>query len=286
MSAPGLRATIGLNRVLRYGVLRSEVLRSCPSEPARVSRSAPLRRLGLGLFFVSVACNAVIAIYALLAPGFGETEGRVLATSLYVTAALLLVLACSPALERRLLWPVPLVASACGVVAFAILIGILWTAEPPETITKVAGTALTAGVAGTLASLLVLARPARRYRAVPAAAFVLTAVAAAMIVLGLWIEPDADIYGRALGAVLVALAALVVTIPVLHRLSVGEAEHAETPGVAGRREVGFCPGCGEPLPPGATPAFTCPACGRTFTVLAAAPHRVSADEERPLVTPR
>lgn len=245
----------------------------------------PLRRLGLGLFFVSVACNAVIAIYALLAPGFGETEGRILGTSLYVTAALLLVLACSPAMERRLLWPVPLVASACGIAAFAILIGTLWTGEPPETLIKVAGTAMTAGVAGTLASLLVLARLARRYRAVPAAAFGLTAVAGAMIVLGIWIEPGEDIYGRALGAVLVALAALVVTIPVLHRLSLGELRRGEMPVVAGRREIGFCPGCGEPLPAGTTSAFTCSACGRTFTVLAGANRAVPADEERPLVTP-
>lgn len=243
----------------------------------------PLRRLGLGLFFLSVASNAVIAIYALLAPGFGETEGRVLGTSLYVTAALLLVLACEPALERRLLGPVPLVASACGAIAFALLIGALWSGDdPPETLLKLAGTALTAGVAGTLASLLVLARLGRRFTFVLVAAFALTAVAGAMIVLGIWIQPSDDIYGRALGAVLVALAALVVTIPVLHRLSRSEAEHAEAVGVATTRVVAFCPGCGERLPAGTGSAFTCSACGRAFTILAGTTQPVPTLGEPPL----
>jgi hypothetical protein len=246
----------------------------------------PLRRLGLGLFFVSVACNAVIAIYALLAPGFGDTEGRVLGTSLYITAAILLVLACEPALEGRLLGLVPLVASACGVTAFALLIGTLWawTDDPPETLVKVAGTAMTFGVAGTLASLLVLARLARRYRPALAAAFALTAVAGTMIVLGIWIEPSSSLYPRALGAVLVALAALVVSIPVLHRLSRTEVERAAVAARAGAGAIAFCPGCGSPLAPGTSSAFTCAACGRAFTVLAGTIQPAPAGEERPAKT--
>lgn len=64
----------------------------------------------------------MIAIYALVAPGFGETEGRILGTSLYVTAAIVLVLACEPAFERALVAPVPLVASLCGSIGFALAI--------------------------------------------------------------------------------------------------------------------------------------------------------------------
>lgn len=244
----------------------------------------PLRRLGLGLFFVSVACNAVIAIYALLAPGFGSTEGRILGTSLYITAALLLVLACEPALEGRLLGPVPLVASAFGVTAFALLIGALWTDEPPETLVKVAGTAMTFGVAGTLASLLVLARLARRYRPALAAAFALTAVAGVMIVLGIWIEPSSSFYPRVLGAVLVALAALVVTIPVLHRLSRTEAGRAEAAATAGTQAIAFCPGCGSSLPAGTSSGFTCAACGGAFTVFTGTTRPVPVGEEQQATT--
>jgi len=246
------------------------------------SSRRPLRRLGLGLFFVSVACNAAIAIYALLAPGFGDTEGRILGTSLYITAALLFVLACEPALEGRLLGPVPLLSSACGVTAFAMLIATLWIGDPPETLVKVAGTVLTAAVAGTLASLLVLARLAQRYRPVRAAAFTLTTVAGAMVVVAIWVEPAGSLYGRALGAVLVALAALVVTIPVLHRLSRAEPRRAEAS--AGAQAVAFCPGCGERLPAGAGPLFSCSACGRAFTVLAESPRAARADGERPLAS--
>lgn len=65
-----------------------------------------MRRVGLGVFFASVAVNAALGIYAVVAPEFGETQGRVLATSLCVTGAVLLALACEPAWERRLLGPV------------------------------------------------------------------------------------------------------------------------------------------------------------------------------------
>lgn len=224
-----------------------------------------IRRVGLGLFFASVACNAAIAIYALVAPGFGDTEGRILGTSLYVTAAVLLVLACEPALERGLVAPIPLAASICGTLGFALLIAILWLGDdPPELMLKLMGTAITAALAGTLVSLLALARLSDRFTRVRTAAYGLAGLAAAMITVMIWAEPAGGPYPRALGVVLVALAALVVTIPVLHRLGRAEPSPAAPP--SGTR-VAFCPGCGERLPSTADPSFTCDACGRAFTVL-------------------
>lgn len=241
-----------------------------------------LRRVGLGLFFASVACNAVIAIYALVAPGFGPTEGRILGTSLYVTAAILLVLACEPALERGLVVPVPLVASLFGVVGFALLIAVLWAGdEPPQVLVKVAGTAMTVAIAGMFVSLLALARLARRFKLVRNGAYSLTGLAAVMIVTAIWAEPQGSVYPRILGVVLVALAALVVTIPVLHRLSRMEIAAAERAGAVGRGTA-FCPGCGERLPTATGPSFTCDACGRAFTVLVGAGGAARPAPERPL----
>jgi hypothetical protein len=250
------------------------------AESTPLPRRRLIRRIGLGLFFASVACNALIAIYALVAPGFGDTEGRILGTSLYVTAAVLLVLACEPALERGLVAPIPLVASVCGTVGFALLIAILWTGDsPPEALTKLMGTAMTAGIGGMLVSLLALARLSHRFARVRTAAYGLAALAGVMITIMIWAEPGDGPYPRALGVVLVALAALVVTIPVLHRLS--RAELAPAAPVGGTR-VAFCPGCGERLPSTPEPSFTCEACGRAFTVLAGtSPPAVSAGE-RPL----
>jgi hypothetical protein len=239
-----------------------------------------LRRIGLGLFFASVACNAVIAIYAIVAPGFGETEGRILGTSLYVTAAILLVLACEPAFERGLLAPVPLVASVCGSVGVALAIATLWLGDDaPEVLVKLAVTAVIAGVGGMLVSLLALARLSRRYARVRAVAYGLAGLAGLMIAILIWAEPGGGAYARALGVVLVALAALVVTIPVMHRLS--RAELAPAP-PAGEIGVAYCPGCGKRLLPTPGPSFTCDGCGRAFTVLAGTTVPAAHAAERPL----
>jgi hypothetical protein len=241
-----------------------------------------LRRVGVGLFFASVACNAVIAIYALVAPGFGSTEGRILGTSLYVTAAILLVLACEPALERGLVVPVPLGASLFGIVGFALLIAVLWAGdEPPQLLLKFAGTAMTVAIAGMLVSLLALARLAGRFNLARTGAYALTALAGVMIVIAIWAEPQGSVYPRILGVVLVALAALVVTIPVLHRLSRTEIAAAERAGAVGQG-IAFCPGCGGRLPTATGSSFTCDACGRAFTVLAGGDGTVRPAPERPL----
>lgn len=248
---------------------------SVGADSTLVPQRRRLRRAGLGLFFASVACNAVIAIYALVSPGFGDTEGKILGTSLYVTAAVLLMLACEPALERRLAMPIPLMAAICGTVGFSLLIAMLWLKDdPPATMAKLMGTVMTAAIGGTLVSLLALARLSLRFARVRTAAYALVALASLMTVIMLWTEPESGAYPRALGVVLVALAALVVTIPVLHRLSRAELE--PKPPARGAR-VAFCPGCGVRLPPPPGPTFTCETCGEVFTVLAGAPaHRETA----------
>ena len=93
-----------------------------------------VRRYGLAIFFVSIAVNAAFGIYAVLAPGFGETQGKILGTSLCVTGAVLLALACEPAWERRLLGPVPftgVVSSAAGFAIAIVLIGARRAARQP-----------------------------------------------------------------------------------------------------------------------------------------------------------
>ena len=74
-------------------------------------------RLGVRTFTVSVAINAVLGIVALLGGDFGELQGRVLASSVLVSAAMGSVLVNAPAIRRRVVWPVPLFG------AIGVLIG-------------------------------------------------------------------------------------------------------------------------------------------------------------------
>jgi hypothetical protein len=233
-------------------------------EPRPVGRR--MRRIGLGVFFVSVAVNAALGIYAVLAPEFGETQGKILGTSLCVTGAALLALACEPAWERRLLGPIPYLGAALGALAFGLTIVGMWVEPESELLGKVTGSIMTVAVACAAASLLALARPAPRHRWVLTVTLGLLALGAALVAIAPWLGDDpSEWYLRALGVVLIALAAFAVSVPVLHW--VDRSTLAVTESVTSA--VRYCPYCGSSVAGEAGAALACSRCGRGFTVVAA-----------------
>lgn len=99
----------------------------------RRSFGSRARRFGLAVFFASVAVNTAFGIYAVLAPDFGETQGKIVGTSLCITAAVVLALACEPAWQRKLLGPVPAAGAVLGAVGFSLAVAGIW-AEPESEI--------------------------------------------------------------------------------------------------------------------------------------------------------
>jgi hypothetical protein len=174
------------------------------------------RRAGLALFFASVAVNAAIGIYAVLAPGFGETQGKILGTSLCVTGAVLLTLACEPAWERALLGRLPLAAATLGVLGFTLAIAGIWAEPANELWAKIMMTIFTISVAGVIACLLALATLSPQHAWLAKATYALLAIGAAMYSLVPWLGDDPlGWFVRSLGVVLIAFAAFAVTVPVL-----------------------------------------------------------------------
>ncbi len=221
-----------------------------------------MRRIALGVFFVSVAVNAALGIYAVLAPGFGETQGKILGTSLCVTGAVLLALACEPAWERGLLGPVPPAAAALGLVGFALVIGGMWTEPESETWARVMGTVFTFSIAGVVASLLILARVAQPHEWLFKATFALLGVGAVMYSALPWLDDPPSAFVRTMGVVMIVLAAFAVTIPVVHWLDRGALAAAE----ATTGGVRFCPYCGGGLTGEIGVELSCSRCGRGFAV--------------------
>jgi hypothetical protein len=222
--------------------------------------SRRLRRLGIGLFFGSVAVNAALGIAALVIGEFSDTHGKILGTSLSVTGALVIALACLPAWERDLLRWAPLLGAALGAVAFALVIALLWAGGDDEVLGKTMGSTMIVAVACTLACLLALPRLAPRYRQAFPVAVVLLTIAAAMLVVATWVEPESSWYPRTFGVVAVLLAATAVSIPALARISRTEVETATVEPVA------FCPYCGVEVVAAST--IHCGSCGRSFRVRA------------------
>ena len=221
-----------------------------------------MKRRLLSLLLGSIAVNAALGIYALVVPGFGDLQRRVLLTSVCVTAAGIVALACLPAWEQRRLWPVPVVSVAVSALGLVLAVVLVW-AEPSggwPALEKTMGTLFLLGGAGVLSSLLGLARLAHRFRWVLAVALGLIAVLALCYVTAIWAElndPPTWLV-RVFGVVAVLVAAFVVAVPVLHRAGArGSGEHVA---------VRFCPACGHPLSARADEDAVCPGCGTSFRV--------------------
>jgi hypothetical protein len=239
-----------------------------PGMHARAPHPHPIgrrvRRVGLGAFFASVVVNAILGIAAVLAPEFGETQEKILGTSLCVTGAVLLALACEPAWERGLLGLVPLVGALLGAAGFALAIGGIWAEPTGNTYGRIQGSVLAFAGACVLASLLALATLAPRRAWLQRITYVLLALGATMFATLPWLgDSPPGWFVRSFGVVMIVLAAFVVTIPVLHW--VDRRELAALAAVAD--VVRYCPYCGNRVSGAELDVeAACSRCGREFVV--------------------
>ena len=229
--------------------------------------SRTLHRGALRVMLASGAVSALMGCYAVLREDFGETEGKLLLSTLSVFGTSMITLACGVAWERERLSVVPPLGIALGLLGLVLLLGVIWT-EPStdsDVLWRGLATEITLALAATHASLISIFGLRRRYRAVPLATYALNALLTATTLLWIWWEPDwDDAFGRLYGALIVLVIAATIAIPVLRRLDgpVVEAERSDTP-------VRFCPICGAVLdPPGAA---ACEVCGATFEVRVTTP---------------
>lgn len=218
-----------------------------------------MRRIALIVLVVSVAVSALVGIVSLVMGEFGETQTKVLLTSLCVTGASILAMACGAALDRARWRAVPFAGIGLAVAGFALVILLIWIEGRHDDAWKAAATLLIFATSAAHASLLSLARlpPSRRW--LHAAALVSNVVLALFLATALWADLDEDWVGRAVGVLTILLCAFTILVPVVHRFG--------KPPVEGRAEtrIRFCPSCRARLDAPAGRA-TCDACGATFRV--------------------
>ena len=226
------------------------------------------------MFIGLVVGNALLGSIVLLAGGLDGTGGRVFATSLAVTAAMLVGIACSTGLRSgrlRLVAVAGMVATA-GWLSLAV-VGI-W-ADVAGWVGQLTATLVLLAVVAAGASLLGLATPAPRHRWLQLVALVLTALLTTAVTTLIWFQDAAgDWFMRVTGVLAVAVAACTLVLPTLHRVAARERRAA----AAGRVPVAYCPACGSAV---VTPT-SCSRCGASFTVLFAdaAERALSASGER------
>ncbi|MCY4455739.1 MAG: zinc ribbon domain-containing protein [Chloroflexi bacterium] len=231
------------------------------------NRRRTLHRGALRVMLASVAASALMGCYAVLNEDFGETEGKLLLSTLSVFGTSMITLACGVAWERGRLGVVPPAGIVLGLIGLVFLLVVIWV--EPDTDNDLIGrgllTEITLALAATHASLVGLNGLGRRYAAVPVAAYALNALLTATSILWIWWEPIwDDAFGRWYGTLIVLLIAATISIPVLRRL---EGSAVDSPPV--ETAARFCPNCGAGLDPEG--ASTCAACGAAFQVRVTAP---------------
>ena len=171
------------------------------------------------LFFASVTINASLGIIALIAGDFGDTQGKVLFTSLNVSAASVLSLTMFPARELGHLGRVPNVGIALSIIGFALFIMVIWLESGEEVLWKITASVLTCAIAAGHSCLICLFVLPARYLSVLKSTYALVSILTILIVGAIWSEPSGEIFPRILGVLSILIAAATVSIPVLHRLS-------------------------------------------------------------------
>ncbi len=240
-------------------------------------KSSPTR-IALGAFIASIVANAIIGIWALLSGDFGETQGKVLLTSMLTSAAMLSILVNMPAVRRRVLWPMPVVGAVSAAVGFALFIVLAWAEIETDEWMKLVGSLLVVAAAATLSSSLAIPSSQDVLRWLLPLAHVLITVLALTLIYGMWFEPDSEAYARLVGVEAVLVAATTLVIPVLPRFAASRRRTAESqtagPTYAPERDgrtqaIRFCPSCGQPVaenPMDAATPVQCANCGLRFTV--------------------
>lgn len=183
------------------------------------------QRLLVGAIVASLVVTAAVAIGILLFGEFDETEGRILATTAFISIASLLSLPGGVLLDQQRLPALAWTTIGLAVAGFCLATAGLWADD--ETLGKLAGSVAAAAVAATQTAALAVRRRETDPRAVDrlfAAATGAVVAVAGLVVGAIWAQPDSEAYVRALAALAVANVLLVVLQPVLRRGGGGPAE--------------------------------------------------------------
>ena len=179
----------------------------------------PPRKFAIMLFFASVTINASLGIIALVAGEFGDTQGKVLFTSLNVSAASVLSLTMFPARERGHLGRVPNIGIGLSIIGFSLFIIVIWLESGEDVLWKITASVLTCAIAAGHCCLICLFVLPARYLNVLKITYALVSLLTILIVGAIWSEASGEIFPRILGVLSILIAATTVSIPVLHRLS-------------------------------------------------------------------
>jgi hypothetical protein len=176
------------------------------------------RRAALTAAAVALTATAVLAIGILLFGSFGETEGKILSTTVQLALFSLVALPGAILLDQGRLRALAGTLVALAAVAFCLGAAVAWSGDPPAPLGRAFATAIVFAVAASQTAGLAARRRDGDPPAVGrlfAVSTVLAAVLASAATAAIWTAVEAPLLFRVLGAALVLDVLLVALQPLL-----------------------------------------------------------------------
>ena len=224
-----------------------------PTEPAAPRRL--LRRIVRQIILLSIVINAVLGIWA-LGGELGAFQGRVLASSLLVTATWVVGLACGSAITTDRLWYFPHIGIGAAGVGFALIIAAVWNDFAVRPLWQTGGSLVTLAVTAAYISLMSAIHAEGQARRIKVASYVLALAVAAMTIAIYWGASIDEGVVRSYGISWVLLGAATVAVPIMVRLQAPE----------DLARVTHCPFCGTGVQARLGHGARCEECGERFRV--------------------
>lgn len=169
----------------------------------------------------SLSLSAALAIGILLFGDFGNTQGRILATTFSVSGYSLLMLPGALLAERHRAPSIATANVAAAAAAFLLTLALVWLPEGGDTLGRLAGTATVVAVAlAQLAATSVWRRDddGPGVRRAFLAAVATGAAVAGLVIVAIWTDPGGELFVRVVAAAAVLDVFLVMLQPLLRRL--------------------------------------------------------------------
>jgi hypothetical protein len=184
-----------------------------------------LKRASLLALIASIAASALVGIGVILFGNFGELETKILLTTLTVSYASILGLACGAYLETRRGKVLPVTGIVMAIASAILWIILVWygTIREDLFVKSLLSTTLFA-VACSHLSLISLARLDKKFLWSRHAAYISVGIMTAIL---FWLILDMrgsfpEWVSRIIGVLSIVVAALTIITPVFHKLSLGQ----------------------------------------------------------------
>jgi len=183
-----------------------------------------LRGLSLKVFIGFLGLTAIIAVITVLTGEFGELQGKILATTLTISAASICSMSCAAFIDKKKQVYLGLFGIGLSVAAAVLVIGGMWSEIDNEVFGKITVTLGVLAVGFAHAFLLALPELDSRCKWVQPVSSVTIGILALQIIGIVWVDSENDWYLRFLAVVAIIVGLETLVIPILMKLRKGDGQ--------------------------------------------------------------